>query len=254
MAKRTPVRGTPLSLQVVEILVERIKDGTYPPETQVPPENYLADEFSVSRATVRKAMSMLAARGLIVQRHGVGTFVSRLSRIANPLNEAVEFNDLISKHGFTPGIEFLNISVVQPTAELARSLQLDPGDTVMQSQKIFTADGDPVIFCTNSIPTRLFPTGLIDEALRQPQITEPLYAFLEQRCKQRVEYHVASIQAITANMCDFPDVPLEDEAPLLLIEEVAYNNEEEALWHSMEYFPQKSQMTFDLIRFRNPAG
>ena len=43
----------------------------------------LSKKFDVSRSTIRKAMSILSARGLVVQKHGVGTFVSNISKINN---------------------------------------------------------------------------------------------------------------------------------------------------------------------------
>jgi len=45
------VRSASLADQVLDILVERIRSREYPPESQLPPENDLATEFNVSRAT-----------------------------------------------------------------------------------------------------------------------------------------------------------------------------------------------------------
>ncbi len=246
-----PLKNTPLSEQVIEIIVKRIKDGTYPPGSQIPPENELANSFDVSRSTIRKAMSALAGRGMVVQKHGVGTFVSNISQINNPLNEAVEFNDLISRFGFKPEVLFPSVELDQVDEQLAESLQISPGDKILRSKKIFTADDVPVIYVINSIPAFLFPEGLLQQVLESPEITEPLYEFFEEQFGKRIEYHVASLKATTAGRADFPDLPLDDSEPLLLVEEVAYNAEEMALWHSKEYFPQNNQISFNVIRIRN---
>jgi len=81
--QQAPVRQPPLSLQVEQILIERIRSGHYPPDAQLPAEVDLAEEFNVSRATVRSALNTLATLGLIVRRHGAGTFVT--SNRASPI-------------------------------------------------------------------------------------------------------------------------------------------------------------------------
>lgn len=246
-----PLKNTPLSEQVIEIIIKRIKDGDYPTGSQIPPENELAKRFDVSRSTIRKALSKLAARGILVQKHGVGTFVSNISQITNPLNEAVEFNDLISKSGYEPDVLFPHVELMTAEEEVAEALHIRTGDKILRSDKIFTADGEPVIYVVNSIPVFLFPEGLIDKVLASPEITEPLYEFFEDFCGQRIEYHVASLKATVAGSVDFPDLPLREHEPLLVVEEVAYNHDEIPLWHSREYFPQNDQMSFNVIRMRS---
>lgn len=156
MDERLPVRGRQLSEQIVEILLERIQGGLYPPGSQVPPENELAAEFDVSRSTVRSAMNVLAGRGLITRQQGVGTYVSQLSHIANPLNEAVDFNHLIARFGFKPGVQFVSAELVEAGSELAESLRIKPSEPVFKSLKIFTADDDPIIYVINAMPTWMF--------------------------------------------------------------------------------------------------
>jgi len=251
MNSEAPLKNIPLSEQVIEIIIQRIKDGTYPPGSQIPPENELAKRFGVSRSTIRKAMGALAARGMVFQKHGVGTFVSNISQITNPLNEAVEFNDLISRFGYQPNVLFPNIQVIHAGEALAESLDLTPGDKILSSEKIFTADDVPVIYVVNSIPVSLIPESLLEKILESPEITEPLYEFFEEHCGKRVEYHVASLKATTVERAGFPELPLDDCEPLLLVEEVAYNVDELPLWHSKEYFPQNNQISFDVVRIRN---
>jgi len=191
--------------------MERIDGGIYSPGSQVSPENQLAAEFDVSRATVRTAMSVLAGRGLVTRQQGVGTFVSHLSGIANPLNDAVDFNELIAKFGFKPGVQFARAEMVAAGSRVAQALDIRSSDQILKSLKIFTA--------------------------------------LESRCGQLVDHHIANLRAETVRTAEFPNLPLDPNAPLLVIEEVAYSREECPLWHSIEYFPDSS-MSFDLIRWR----
>lgn len=249
MNARMPVRVASLAAQILDILSDRIRRGIYPVGGQLPTENQLAAEFGVSRATIRSAMTALAQQGLVARRHGVGTFVSRLSRLANPLNEAEDFTYLIARAGARPGVRYITVAVAQPAPALAAALDLEPDAPVLRSHKIFTADGEPVIYCVNSIPTRILGDDLVQEALASPEITEPLFDLLERRCNQRTEYQVAHVQPEIARGCDFPDMPLDPYHPVLFLEEVGYSSDELPLWHSRSYFP-KSQMSFDLVRYR----
>jgi GntR family transcriptional regulator len=66
----------PLYHRAFGLLYQRIAEGTYAPGDQLPTEEELASEFSVSRATVRQAVSELVKRALVVRQQGRGTFVS----------------------------------------------------------------------------------------------------------------------------------------------------------------------------------
>ena len=250
---RTPVRSASLAAQTLEILTDRIRRGVYPAGSQVPPEHQLAAEFSVSRATVRSALTALAQQGLVARRHGVGTFVSQLSRLANPLNEAEDFAYMIARGGAAPGVRFVRVAVAQPERAVAEALQLAPGQAVLRSHKIFTADGELVIYCVNSIPTHILGEELTGAAQEDPSTIEPLFDLLEQRCGQRTEYQVARVQPAIARDCDFPELPLAPEHPVLYLDEIGYNADEQPLWHSRSYFP-RGKMTFDLIRYRVRGG
>lgn len=57
-------------------MLERISGGDWPPGTRLANEFVLADEFGVSQGTVRKALSGLEARGLVVRRPRHGTVVA----------------------------------------------------------------------------------------------------------------------------------------------------------------------------------
>jgi GntR family trehalose operon transcriptional repressor len=53
----------------------RIKAGTYPAGSPLPPIGQLADEFDVSRDTVQRALQLLAEGGLIQRWPGLGWYV-----------------------------------------------------------------------------------------------------------------------------------------------------------------------------------
>jgi DNA-binding FadR family transcriptional regulator len=56
---------------VLGVLRQRINDGVYAEHDQLPPEDRLAAEFGVSRATIRQAVGELVRHGLVDRRQGL---------------------------------------------------------------------------------------------------------------------------------------------------------------------------------------
>lgn len=251
MNDRLPIRQPPLADQVLDILTQRIKDRIYPPGSRLPPENQLAEEFNVSRATVRSALKVLSSKRLIVRRQGVGTFVSRLSTISNPLNEFIDFNDLIIENGFEPDFFQVHQAFTEADPAVAEKLQVEPGSRVLNIHKVFTADGEPIIYVINNIPTWVFDHVLMDKEALQEGITEPLFGFFEDLCHQKIQYSISSIQTDLYKNCNLRNsLNIEDpNTPFLIIDDVGFNQDDRPVHHSIEFHPS-SHMHFDIIRHR----
>ena len=58
-------------------LQKAIGDGLFAAGAQLPSQRELSEQFGVSRASLREAVSMLATLGLVVIRPGLGVFVTR---------------------------------------------------------------------------------------------------------------------------------------------------------------------------------
>ena len=67
----------PLYRQLQRALREAIQKKILSPDDALPAERDLADEFKISRITVRKALDGLVGEGLLTRRQGAGTFVAR---------------------------------------------------------------------------------------------------------------------------------------------------------------------------------
>jgi len=66
----------PLYLQVKDVLMRRIVDGQHAPGELLPSESRLAAEFGTSVSTIRQALSLLVADGILAKKQGKGTMVS----------------------------------------------------------------------------------------------------------------------------------------------------------------------------------
>ncbi|WP_260928766.1 FadR/GntR family transcriptional regulator [Novosphingobium sp. 9] len=64
--------------RVAQQLEQFIRDGRYQPGMRLPAERDLAEQFEVSRPTVREAVIALEIRELVEVRHGSGVYVSEV--------------------------------------------------------------------------------------------------------------------------------------------------------------------------------
>ena len=220
---------------------------------RLPTEKELCALYGVSRTTIRGALGNLAARGLVVQRQGMGTFVCSAARsIANPLDQVLDFCELIECNGQEPGIEYLGAEIKYPAEKIAAALQR-PDELAIERRTVFTADQTPVIYCINTIPLWVLPGSLARQVVASPAISEPIFGFLETQCNQSVEYRVGRIWPEVAQNLDLPALFCAPSNAILVIDEVGYNIEDQPILHSVEYYPGHF-MSFELVRRRGSCG
>ena len=73
---RTQSNGGRLEDRIYSSLLDEIRLGRYGLGERLPSENQLASELGVSRPVIRAALAKLRNDGLVVSRHGAGSFVS----------------------------------------------------------------------------------------------------------------------------------------------------------------------------------
>ena len=76
-----PSGRAPKYHRVADELRRQITSGEYAPGDRLPSETTLVDQFRVSLPTVRQAIGVLRAEGLLDSRHGIGTFVKESRRL-----------------------------------------------------------------------------------------------------------------------------------------------------------------------------
>ena len=245
----TPLNKASLADQVEQILVERIKAGTYLPGGKMPTEEQLAEEFGVSRATVRAAFNAMNASHIIVRRHGVGTFVSQAAQLSNPLDQSIDFLELISSSGFSPGFKELFSRIVIPDEEVRNKLDLDENHPVLEVHKVFTADGNPVIYSQNFIPQWVYQDGISDDQVVAAGATEPFFSFFRDVCNHALQYYLSNLYVGMPS--DYPyiieSMEITSAIPILVIDEVGFDHQDKPVNYAIEYLPGY-HMQFNLVR------
>jgi len=87
-----PIKPKKVSSQIAEQIRSSILAGEFNPGDKLPPERELAEMFGVSRPSVREALNILAAAGLVESYQGGGTLVKSLveTTMGPPLSELIK--------------------------------------------------------------------------------------------------------------------------------------------------------------------
>jgi DNA-binding GntR family transcriptional regulator len=167
-------RGSPVPLyfQFAQQLQKLIETGVLPPGTRLSNEVALADQFGLSRPTMRQAMQHLVDKGLLARKRGVGTQV-----VTNRIRRQVEFTSLyddLAREERRPRTEVLSIATVPADADVAAALRLDEGTDVLAMERLRFADDEPIALMRNHLPA-----GLI-ELTAESLVEAGLYQLLRQ--------------------------------------------------------------------------
>ncbi len=131
--------AAPLYLQMQRALREAIHQKMLSPDDALPPERDMAEDFSVSRITVRKALEGLVSEGLLTRRQGAGTFVA--ARVEKSFSKLSSFTEDMISRGRAPSSEWISKSEGSVTPEESLTLGLSPGTPVYRFARIRYADG-----------------------------------------------------------------------------------------------------------------
>ncbi|MHB8528945.1 MAG: GntR family transcriptional regulator [Caulobacteraceae bacterium] len=154
----------PLYQRLQRALREAIADNRLAADEALPPERDLAEEFGVSRITVRRALETLVEEGLLTRRQGAGTFVT--SRVEKSFSKLSSFSEDMISRGRKPESVWLSRSSGAVNPEESLTLGLSPGTLVYRFNRIRYADGAPMAVEYSTVPGFCLPgEGAVGESL-----------------------------------------------------------------------------------------
>lgn len=168
------VGSRPLLADVVRSELKRlILGGEFPVASKLPNEDRLCERFGVSRVTIREAVRGLIDDGLVVRRHGSGTFVTRRPLIRNSLDTNFSYTEHLEASGLRPGRKLIGLRRIAADAEAAESLGVPIGTVLVEVRRIRTADGRPAIYSIDKLPA-----DVVDPSVDRAAFGGSLYRIL----------------------------------------------------------------------------
>ena len=224
-------RGS-LPKQVADTLRERIVSGALEPGTHLPSEPKLAQAFKVSRNTIREAIRLLIADGLLVTRRGIGTFVRATGLHAWPVETGIEAlestTEMLRRAGYEPGCRDYHLAVVEASGAVADALGVDPGAPTYRMSRVRLAGEQPVMHCEDYIAA----TRVDGAAIRRYDGSGSLFAFLADHCG--LEVHVARAAIAPVHACPpiAEALAVHTDVPMMSLAQTHFDAETEPFLYS----------------------
>lgn len=216
MAPQSPT-FTPLYRQIKSLVLKALADGEWRPGEAIPSEQELAQRYSVSQGTVRKAIDEIASENLLVRRQGKGTFVASRS---DP-RTLFRFLRLVPTSGDLSQPESVPVECLRAKAgqEVARVLKLSPGAPVIVVRRFLRFKSKPTVVDEIYLPGELF-SGLTLETLQE--YPGSLYSLFETRYGVRMVRAEEKLRAVAADRSSAELLGVAEGSPLLSVERVTY--------------------------------
>jgi GntR family transcriptional regulator len=127
----------------------RIRAGEWRPGERIPSEPELARQETVSRSSMRAAITMLEEEGFVSRRHGSGTYVTHRPALPNELGRNFGVSRMIASEGLQPGTVEESSGTEPPPRAVAEILGIEEGERVSALRRVRTADGRRVVDVTD---------------------------------------------------------------------------------------------------------
>lgn len=194
-------QGGPLYLQLKRWIEDAVHNGVIRPGDALPSERDLAQKVDVSRVTVRKAVQHLVRDGVLVQRHGSGTFVApQTHRVEQSLSQLTSFAEDMARRGMAVTSIWLDRGVYDSSPEETVALGLSSGERVARVARLRISDDMPLAIERAALSASILPDP--------DKVGTSLYAHLEKsgnrpvRAIQRIR--AASLGAEDAKLLELP--------------------------------------------------
>ena len=129
--------------RIKTFILNGIVAGDWQPGSRLPSENQLAEQFSLSRMTVNRAIKELESDGVVSRVQGKGTFVAP----PRPLTSVLKIQPIdreILDRGSAYSCEVVAVKAVSATAGVARQLNIEKDTRVFFSSIVHFADEAPI--------------------------------------------------------------------------------------------------------------
>jgi len=226
--KNSPI---PLYYQLKTVIDERIDSGEWPPDTQVPSERELCEQFDISRITVRQALAELVSDGRLLRSHGRGTFVAH-SQVKKSLLPLMGFSEEIRSRGQEPGARIIEFEeTATPPPGVVHALQLGVGQKVVRLKRLRTANGRPM-----AVETVHLPSAIVPDILAENLENRSLYELLERRYKVTPVRASQQWQAVACPSSDARLLDVKKGSPVFYIQRTTFRRGERPFEHLESFF------------------
>lgn len=209
----------PLYIQIADGLVNQIESGELGAGDRLPPERVLSERLGVNRMTLRRALRVLETQGLVVRRHGVGTFIGK-SKIDRQMDVIFRFTRGIQRRGLTPGAKIISVDLVTLDASLSRDLDVRVYSPAYKIHRLRSINQEPVMLESYTIPAGRFPELDLHDLENRS-----IYEVMETEYNVRIVRARQSFEPVVASQFEAELLDVWVGAPLMLEKRLSYDEQ-----------------------------
>lgn len=216
--------------EVAQFILENINNNHYPTGTKLPSEYELADDFNVSRLTVRKAIDLLIKQNILIKEKRRGTYVmTPHNKIQSGRSGLVGFTESAKLHGKHPNTQVISFEAMSQLPKNISQALDQSTETTYHIKRLRSFDNDPMTVEEIYIKEALLPN------LSKEDLEASLFEKIEQTID--ISYSHQEIEAIvmTEELATLLEGAVGD--PVLLV-------------HTITYSPSGLPILFDLSYYR----
>lgn len=165
-----------LWMMISEYVEDQINKKAWPPGYIIPNETLLAQQFHVSRPTVRAALTKLEAQGLVRRIKGKGTIVQPQFRLEESTIILQSFAKEMKKKGEPVVTKVLAFGLYPAPASVAEKLHIAAGDQVIRLLRLRYIEGKfetgPLVYSESYTPVRF--SFLLEHDMSTESLTQTL--------------------------------------------------------------------------------
>ena len=217
-ASLQPDERLPRYQQLRDDLVGRIAAGEWAPGEAIPTEAELSMAYKVSTGTLRKAIDLLVAEGVLTRSQGKGTFVRR-PRFDSSLFRFFRFKSA-SGEPVRPTARILRRTVGDPDDAVRQALQLGARAKVIHLSRLRLVDDRAVLSEEIWVPRDGFEPLA---SLAIADFGDLLYPLYERLCKQVVATARETLRVGQADTVVAKTLGMRPGHPVIHVDRIALN-------------------------------
>lgn len=222
-----------VSNEIIQDVIGKIQSEEWGEGFKLPSETALAEEYKVSRNTVREALQELIVRGYIKRIHGKGSFV-----LSTPINYGIDdlmsVDELIRMTGLEPSTKVARFDVGMAAESVRGLLKISKFEPVYYIERVKYANDKAVVYDSVTIPSKFLSQVSMEE------LNGSLFHILDSN-DIHIQTAVGKVLVELASKEISEALNLSKNAPLLVLETVMYDSSNNPIMLVHDYHTDKIQ-------------
>ncbi len=216
----------PMYEQLAALLGNEIVSGRYRAGDRIPSEQSIAEQYGLSRVTVRHALAILGERGFLVSRQGKGTFVSESPVLTDEKLKSASFTYSRLRDKRIPDTEILYAGLRKCGSELAGLSGMNGNDMIGAVRRLRFVDKVPAVLEYDYFP------GSISDVVTMDLQNMSLIALLDDKYGLKAKIFENRFRIIEADRDTAALMQVETGAPLLGVFETVMTEDGSVIYYN----------------------